>query len=695
MDFDFDNHRNSENPTIRPSIVINTYDGTDGACGLGPMGDGANYGVIRVLDGRTCKQQYVIADHVNGATTPVVGDVDGDGHADIVAINAAGGLSAFGFDQKQGKFVTLWKSHDKAGVASNPMADTCTWAAPALADLDDDGKPEALLEGVVYNSTGVLVDGAVGKLAATDTVGQFPVVADVMHDGVPRLVTPRRMLKWDKQGEKWDADQTFQGPTPPSSSEYVAIADFGTVHGNTLDRSALDGVAEIAVVSQGKAWLLSAAGAVIFGPVSLPGSKGGGPPTVGDFDHDGRPEFAAAGSDSYTVFDPDCVAGADAKFCPTGKTGGILWTSASQDHSSNITGSSLFDFEGDGTAKAVYADECFARIYSGKTGEVLFSQEHSSCTWTEYPVVADVQGNFRSKLIVPSNIELPMSSARPVDPVFLGLRCQAASDCPSGQPLRQRLLPLHHRRAVQRGRGRRRLRVPRRAGGGAGDGPHLPGGPHRVALGIRVFGDVADRWVSSRPLWNEHTYSVTNVGDDGTIPRTSARLRNWEQPGLNNFHQNVQGTLSPQSTPDLTVRADADAVCRDTGITLTAKILQPRHGPGRRRRSRDLLRGGEGAVHRGLAPGHRAGAMRQRGVRVDERRQRGPQLDHRGGRRRQGRPPDQRVRSGERQGDLRVPMWGGGRLGPAVTKRHVWGWSRIQKLPYCAVRTGRPPAGGI
>ena len=52
----------------------------------------------------------------------------------------------------------------------------------------------------------------------------------------------------------------------------------------------------------------------------------------------------------------------------------ILWSTKSQDHSSNITGSSVFDFPGAGTPEVVYADECFARVFSGFDGTVLFSQ---------------------------------------------------------------------------------------------------------------------------------------------------------------------------------------------------------------------------------------------------------------------------------------------------------------------------------
>src|SRR5688572_6255972 len=56
-----------------------------------------------------------------------------------------------------------------------------------------------------------------------------------------------------------------------------------------------------------------------------------------------------------------------------------------------------------GTSEVVYADECFVRVYNGQTGDVLFSQYHSSCTWYENPIIADTDGNFRADLVVPSN----------------------------------------------------------------------------------------------------------------------------------------------------------------------------------------------------------------------------------------------------------------------------------------------------
>ena len=39
-----------------------------------------------------------------------------------------------------------------------------------------------------------------------------------------------------------------------------------------------------------------------------------------------------------------------------------------------------------------------------------------------------------------------------------------------------------------------------------------------LQAGIRVFRDSGDNWVGTRPVWNEHTYHVTNVREDLSIP---------------------------------------------------------------------------------------------------------------------------------------------------------------------------------
>ena len=56
------------------------------------------------------------------------------------------------------------------------------------------------------------------------------------------------------------------------------------------------------------------------------------------------------------------------------------------------------------------------------------------------------------------------------------------------------------------------------------------------APAVRVFAEALGSWVPSRRIWNQHTYHVTNVGEDGSIPREE--VRTWRL--LNTFRANAQ-----------------------------------------------------------------------------------------------------------------------------------------------------------
>ncbi len=53
---------------------------------------------------------------------------------------------------------------------------------------------------------------------------------------------------------------------------------------------------------------------------------------------------------------------------------------------------------------------------------------------------------------------------------------------------------------------------------------------------VEVFRDAQDRWIQPRQIWNQHTYHVTNVREDATIPQ-------FEPPSwslLNTYRTNAQ-----------------------------------------------------------------------------------------------------------------------------------------------------------
>ncbi|HEY8378367.1 MAG TPA: VCBS repeat-containing protein, partial [Nannocystis sp.] len=305
---------------------------------------------------------------------------------------------------------------------------------------------------------------------------------------------------------------------PMQVSGFVAIADLGlySVVGGEPGQ-----LPEVVVLSspgsQGQIRVQSIDGTIVWGPIPTYKSGNlaqdrGGPVTISDFDGDGQAEFATAGASQYVVYDPDCVAALNGESPPERPGGkcerspeqqaknlpdGVLWAQPSKDESSNTTGSSIFDFNGDGLGEAVYRDECFLRVYDGKSGKVLFSTPASSGTGLEYPTIADVDGDFATEIVV--------------------------------------------------------TRSPHNACPGMSDPLFPDSGTFFTSTGFAVYRDPLDRWANSRPIWNQHVYSITHVTDDARIPRLSEFVNNWQTQGLNNFRQNSQGSLGILQIADLTV----------------------------------------------------------------------------------------------------------------------------------------------
>ena len=110
---------------------------------------------------------------------------------------------------------------------------------------------------------------------------------------------------------------------------------------------------------------------------------------MADFDGDGEPEVGVAGLGAYTMFDTD---------------GTVVWSNPTEDDSSSRTGSAVFDFEGDGISEVVYADEHDLFVYSGPDGAILLDETgHASGTLYEYPLIADVDNDGSTEIVLASN----------------------------------------------------------------------------------------------------------------------------------------------------------------------------------------------------------------------------------------------------------------------------------------------------
>ncbi len=534
-----------------PSIIMTTWR---------KSGPEDRYGMLRVFDGRTCEEQLraggedlpleeTLADRPCYGTQWAVGDLDGDldasGHPELVGVHrvdmddpeAPAELYAFRIDSSGDapRLERMWYGRDCSTETHVPLASGHGNHGASLIDLDDDGVPEIVFDRMVFDVDGCLLNDEVDFKYTGRGLGMFSAVVDVDLDGLPELVRHDRVAGWDPDATEW-VDKSWWAPDPPEPrAGHIGVADAGLY-------SALDGLdpaqlPEVVIVSAssaesgdydtGSIRMTTVTGELVWGPILLYQGDAefagrGGAPTISDFDGDGQVEFAAAAAYYYAVYDPDCdseLGGASPPERPGGTCerseemadmpDGVLWAQPSQDFTSNTTGSSIFDFDGDGTGEVVYRDECWLRVYNGATGEVLFSRSAYSSTGLEYPVIADVDGDFATEIVVTRGSDIPDVECPPVDPLFPG------------------------------------------------------SGPFEAdATGFVVFRDPEDRWASSRPIWNQHVYSVTHVRDDARVLKSSEVEANWLVEGLNNFRQNTQGPFGLFPIADLTVElAELDALC--------------------------------------------------------------------------------------------------------------------------------------
>lgn len=349
---------------------------------------------------------------------------------EIAVCNTEGGVTLFHADGQP-----AWTSPALAG---------CTMTM--IADTDKDGTAE------VVTRRGVL-DGLTGALEVSLTLPFDPQAVDVDQDGYLEFIAGGVVVNHDgtplvdsglsgghAAAADFDDDGKPEIVTVDSSNHVMHLwrYDASVTGGFEIIRQDIDINGPIDPAT------------VCTNPNSAGATRGGGPPTIADFDGDGTPDFGIAGGVGYAVFSGALLMDSTVADVDTD-----LWIEQSKDCSSAQTGSSVFDFDGDGQAEVVYADEEKLRIYEGKTGAVRFEACNTSGTLREFPLVADMDADGQADLIVASNS-------------YSSLTCSDGST---------------------------------------------------KTQGIRVFADSKGQWVRTRRIWNQHGYHITNVNEDGTIPQ--------------------------------------------------------------------------------------------------------------------------------------------------------------------------------
>ncbi len=492
-------------------------------------GGGFPGGRISVLDGATGGVLVAPIAHApptsygsHGRSTIAVGDVSGDGLPDIIYASRVDGTFKALIVAIDRTGALLWTSHAPAGTAYRFTIEN---AAITLANFDADPMAEIVIGASLLDHDGTVLwdQGGNGQGPTFGTnagyTGGISAVADLDGDGAPEVVSGRNAWK-----VQWNATMP---PTATVTSYWTYAGNDGYPAVADLDQ---DGSPEVVLVASrqvialdgqsGLLWCgrdpteaLCADPAMRTQPLNIPGGASqnrGGPPTIADFDADGRPEVAVAGGYSYSVYDlnrtGEDVVQPVGDPAPVAGAIYVRWSQPTQDLSSNASGSSVFDFQGDGVAEVIYTDECNMRVYRGTDGVVELDIGNTTGTIHEYPLVVDVDGDNNSEILIVANDS------------------NAAADCP-GDPARR---------------------------------------------GIYVYGDANDEWVPTRKVWTQHAYHVTNADSTGNVPMVE--LDNWDQPGLNNYRQNVQGD-GVFNAPDLaiTLAAGLDA-CASGQLQLRARV---------------------------------------------------------------------------------------------------------------------------
>lgn len=485
-------------------------------------------GEIICLDGASGELLWRIVDDpaigrfgAAGRATIAAGDVTGDGAPDIVY---AGRYNDVMLRQSRvhaidGEGNQLWTGRD---ADNNDVWLRIENGAPALVNLDSDPQAEVAFGAAIFDHDGLLVwnqDGQ-GSLAGSPHnkmdkaailyAGGLATFADLTGDGYPELLTGREAwsIEWiDVDPPNVTLTQLWQATSGVGGDGWPAVADLDA---NGSPEVVLVAWPEIKVLdgATGQLWCgVDATGAMCEGDDSLrtqpveiqPPSALGGPATIADLDGDGRPEIGLTTGDAYRVLDLNRPGEVVVKpqVDPTPAAGAIYtrWRSPAQDKSSAATGSTAFDHDGDGASELFYQDECALRVYDGATGKTLLEVENSTATIHEYPVVADVDGDGQSEVLLVANLSNEMPN----------LLCAQKFD---GW-------------------------TPRR--------------------GVYLYRAAHDDWTTTGSLWTQHTYHVTNADADGNVP--ASEVDNWSLPDRNDFRAAPHGeaVVSVPNAPDLTV----------------------------------------------------------------------------------------------------------------------------------------------
>lgn len=277
-----------------------------------------------------------------------VGDVEGDGRNEIVALNISGQVALIDGDGQ-----VVW--------TSDVYRDLPWVHYPALGDIDGDGLAEVIFERLVLNgSTGELIVRLDDEVGSDNAV---PHVADLDRDGTSEILVG---------GSVSDASGATLWASPASWWQMLeAVVD---VDGDPDGEVVISAATSVFVHdTDGTLLWTDDVGSYTYAPC------------IADLDGDGTADIVVPAGDGLFAYKVD---------------GTRMWHAYALDLSGSA-GCSAFDFDLDGAYEVLFADEDTFRIHDGRTGEPRFEDNsHNSVTFFEYPVIADLDRDGSAEIVV-------------------------------------------------------------------------------------------------------------------------------------------------------------------------------------------------------------------------------------------------------------------------------------------------------
>ncbi|WP_146157267.1 FG-GAP-like repeat-containing protein [Enhygromyxa salina] len=351
-----------------------------------------------------------------------------------------------------------------------------TTVTPAIGDIDNDGVSEIVAVNAAHQLIALENDGSLAwqSNVVWNTVYGSLALADVDNDGTPEIIAGNRVHH---------IDGSVEATMPIADPNYSATT-----------AADLDGDGDLEIVMGHAAYHHD--GAVLWTT-----NLGDGYPQVGDLDGDGQPEVLLTNANGLSVIEHDGTI-KYMNLTPTGDpVGGNVWRRPATIH----------DFDGDGQPEYAVSSQNHYAVYEGD-GSILWQANVLDSSGIAAGTAFDFDGDSIAEAMYADETNL----------------------------------------YVYDGSGNALLQVPRSSGTIVeypvvadvdNDGSaeivvvsNVSWQGNQTAPAVQVVRDVQDRWIQARRIYNQHTYHVTNVREDGTIPQFEQP--HWEK--LNTFRTNAQ-----------------------------------------------------------------------------------------------------------------------------------------------------------